>query len=98
VLRADGRGWLPGWLPVPPVRVFLGDREAGSFTPDHNGIRDFAIALPPTPRGADVIITIRMPTFIPDAARYLSQQGGQVGQAQRLGVRLDWVELRDTAP
>jgi 4-amino-4-deoxy-L-arabinose transferase-like glycosyltransferase len=98
VLRADGRGWLPGWLPVPPVRVFLGDQEAGSFTPDHNGIGDFSIALPPTPRGADVIITLRTPTFIPDAARYLSQQGGQVGQAQRLGVRLDWAELRDTAP
>jgi hypothetical protein len=94
-LRADGRGWLAGWLPVPPVRVFLGDQEAGAFTPSHTDVREFAVALPASPPGADVVVTLRTPTFVPDAARYLSQQGEQVGQVQRLGVRLDWAELRN---
>jgi hypothetical protein len=93
-LRADGRGWLAGWLPVPPVHVYLGGQLAGTFTPSHDDVREFTVALPPTPPGADVIVTLRTPTFIPDAARYLSQQGILVGQAQRLGVRLDWAELR----
>ena len=95
VVRADGRGWPADLLPVPPVRVFAGQQEAGSFTPDHQAVREFAIALPPTPPGADVVITLRTATFVPGADRYLSQQGEQmVGQVQRLGVRLDWVELR----
>jgi hypothetical protein len=97
-MRADGRGWLVGWLPVPPVRVLLGDREAGAFAPSPDDVRVFTVALPPSPPGADVIVTLRTPTFIPDAARYLSQQGSQVGQIQRLGVRLDWAELQDSAP
>jgi hypothetical protein len=51
--------------------------------------------LPPSPPGADVVITLHMATFIPSADRYLSQQGKPVvGQVQRLGVRLDWAELR----
>jgi hypothetical protein len=95
VLRADGRGWLSGWLPVPPVRVELGDQQAGAFTPSHDDVGEYTVTLPPTPPGADVVVTLRTPTFIPDAARYLSQQGAQVGQAQRLGVRLDWAELRN---
>jgi 4-amino-4-deoxy-L-arabinose transferase-like glycosyltransferase len=93
-LRADGRGWLGGWLPVPPVQVFLGGQLAGTFTPSHTEVQEFSVALPPTPPGADVVVMLRTPTFIPDAARYLSQQGSQVGQAQRLGVRLDWADLR----
>jgi hypothetical protein len=93
-LRADGRGWLAGWLPVSPVRVQLGDHDAGAFTPSHDDVQIFTVALPASPPGADVVVTLRTPTFIPDAARYLSQQGDQVGQVQRLGVRLDWAELR----
>jgi hypothetical protein len=95
VLRADGRGWLAGWLPVPPVHVLLNDQEAGAFTPSHDDVRVFSVALPASPSGADVVVTLRTPTFIPDAARYLSQQGDQVGQVQHLGVRLDWAELRN---
>jgi 4-amino-4-deoxy-L-arabinose transferase-like glycosyltransferase len=94
-LRADGRGWLAGWLPVPSVQVLLSDQEAGTFTPNHADVRDFAVALPASPPGADVVVTLRTPTFVPDAARYLSQQGEQVGQIQRLGIRLDWAELRN---
>ena len=48
-----------------------------------------------SPVGADVIVTLHTDTFIPSADRYLSQQGKPVvGQVQRLGVRLDWAELR----
>ena len=47
----------------------------------------------------DVIVTLHTDTFIPSADRYLSQQGKPVvGQVQRLGVRLDWAELRKAAP
>jgi hypothetical protein len=77
------------------VRVELGRQQAGAFTPSHGGVREYTVALPATPPGADVVVTLRTPTFTPDAARYLSQQGSQVGQAQRLGVRLDWAELRN---
>ncbi|MFL5805238.1 MAG: hypothetical protein ACJ8CR_26290, partial [Roseiflexaceae bacterium] len=94
-LLADGRGWLAGWLPVPPVRVELDEQQAGAFTPSHAAVREYTVVLPATPPGADVVVTLRTPTFIPDAARYLSQQGIQAGQAQRLGVRLDWAELRE---
>jgi hypothetical protein len=75
--------------------VFVGDLEAGAFPPSQAEVRVFTLALPPAPPGADVVVTLRTPTFIPDAARYLSQQGAQAGQAQRLGVRLDWAELRN---
>jgi tetratricopeptide (TPR) repeat protein len=94
VLRADGRGWLNGWLPVPPVQVYLGEQLAGTFTPSHTDVAEYSIALPAVAPGADIVITLRTPTFVPDAARYLSQQGSQVGQVQELGVRLDWAELR----
>jgi hypothetical protein len=97
-LRADGRGWPKDMPPVPPVRVFIGEREAGAFTPDHSGVREFMVTLPATPRGADVVVTLRTRTFLPDAADYLGQQGAQVGQARRLGVRLDWAELREPGP
>jgi hypothetical protein len=94
-LRADGRGWLAGWLPVPPVSIYLGAQQVGAFTPSHSNVREYTVALPAAPPGADVVVTLHTPTFIPDAARYLSQQGALVGQAQRLGVRLDWAELRN---
>jgi len=95
-LRADGRGWV-GYAPTPPpVRVFVGDQPAGTFTPDMHEGREFTIVLPTTPKGTDVVVTLRSDTFIPGADRYLGQQGkAVVGQVQRLGVRLDWAELRE---
>jgi hypothetical protein len=98
-LRADGRGWFDGLLPVPPVRVIVGDRLAGDFTPGPDNVSEFTITLPPTARGADVVVTLRTATFVPGADRYLKQQGkAVVGQVQRLGVRLDWAELREAKP
>jgi hypothetical protein len=95
-LRADGRGWSDGLRPPPEVHVFLGDQPAGAFTASPGDVAEWSVSLPPSPAGADVVVTLRMDTFIPGADRYLSQQGKPVvGQVQRLGVRLDWAELRE---
>ncbi len=92
-LRVDGRGWQGFAATPPPVQVFAGDRLAGAFQPGF-AIDEYTVELPPAPPGADVIITLRTPTFIPGAADFNRQQGAQAGQARRLGVRLDWAELR----
>jgi hypothetical protein len=94
-LRADGRGWAGYAATPPPVRVFVGDRLVGTFTPDLSEPRTFTVALPAAPNRADVIVTLRSDTFIPGPDRYLHQQGKAVGgQVQRLGVRLDWAALQ----
>jgi hypothetical protein len=94
-LLADGRGWAGYAAAPPPVRVFVGGTLAGTFTPDLQAPRAFTVTLPPSAPGADVVVTLRTDTFVPDAGRYLRQQGkAVVGQVQRLGVRLDWTELR----
>lgn len=92
----DGRGWPADLRPTSPVRVFLADsgKEIGAFPPNPNGVRTFEMTVPPLPDGTDIIIELRGPMFVPDAARYLSQQGeGSVGQVHRLMVRLDQVTL-----
>lgn len=94
VVRADGRGWPSDMLPIPAVRVLLGDREVGQFTPVHEGVREFVIAVPPTPVGSELVFTLRCGVFLPSARDFLSQQGVLAGQPRRLGVRLDWAELR----
>jgi hypothetical protein len=96
-LRAVGRGWFDGLRPPATVYVLIGDQAVGVFTPDPHGVGEFQVELPAAPAGADVTVTLHMDTFIPGADRYLSQQGKPVvGQVQRLGVRLDWAELRGT--
>lgn len=93
-LTVDGRGWPADLRPAPPIRVYAGNTDIGAFTPDETGVRMFELALPSAPEGADVVITLRGATFVPDAARYLSQQGAAVvGQVQRLMVRLDRAEI-----
>jgi hypothetical protein len=90
----DGRGWPSDLRPVPPVRVLLDGNEIGAFPPDVGEMRTFEVTLPPMSEGADVVIELRGPTFVPDAARYLSQQDeAAVGQVHRLMVRLDRVEV-----
>jgi len=96
-LRADGRSWFDGLKLPSTVHVLIGDQQAGVFTPDSQAVSEFQIMLPPSPAGADVVVTLHMDTFVPGADRYLSQQGKPVvGQVQRLGARLDWAELRGT--
>ncbi|MDZ4717199.1 MAG: glycosyltransferase family 39 protein [Roseiflexaceae bacterium] len=96
ILRADGRAWRSYAAAPPAVRVILAGREIGIFTPDGDGVGEFRIPLPANQAGSDIEITLHTPTFIPDAARYNSQQGkAVVGQVQRLGVRLDWAEVQN---
>jgi hypothetical protein len=97
IVRADGRGWAGYAAAPPPVTVWMNNGAVGTFTPSLDAPAEFTVALPPSPPGADIVLTMRTPTFVPDAARYLSQQGSQVGQVQQLGVRLDTARL-EAAP
>lgn len=99
-LRADGRGW-PLDIPLPQVQWFLGNdkQQRSSLIPIgtlelERAVTIWCRALPPTPPGADIMVVLRSPTFVPPAADLRHQQGPQTGQLRQLGVRLDWVELR----
>lgn len=92
-LRADGRGWQNYAPTVPPVRVLLGETEIGSFTPSAAGPANFSLRLPATVHGADVVVTLQTPTFVPPANDFNRQQGALAGEGRQLGVRLDWAEL-----
>jgi hypothetical protein len=73
-------------------------------TPPHNTpfatialqrrVETFCVTLPATPPGADLVVLLDTPVFVPDAADLLARQGSQAGQLRLLGVRLDWAELR----
>lgn len=94
MFTVDGRGWPVDLRPASPVRVLLAGNEIGAFPANPDGVRTFEIALPPLPEGDDVVIELRGPVFVPDAARYLSQQGeAAVGQVHWMMVRLDRVEI-----
>jgi len=94
VFTVDGRGWPADLQPTPPVHVLVEGDTIGAITPDRSGPRAFELPLPATSEGADVVIELRGASFVPDAARYLSQQSEHVtGQVQRLMVRLDRVEI-----
>lgn len=98
VVRADGRGWQGHAAAAPPVSVALNGVAVGAFTPDIGGIGEYRVPLPASAPGADVVITLHTPVFLADAARYVSQQGSQVGQPQQLGIRLDWARLEGATP
>lgn len=90
----DGRGWPADLRPDSPVRVLIGGNQVGTFPANPDGVRAFEVTLPPMTEGADVVVELHGPVFVPDAARYLSQQGeAAVGQVHRLMVRLDRVEI-----
>ena len=95
-LRVDGRGWRAYASEAPMTQVLLGDELAGTFSA--NEVETVTIILPPTPTGEDVVVTLRMPTFIPEAADYLNQQGALAEQPRQLGVRMDWAELLEVVP
>lgn len=92
-LRADGRGW-PGDLPRPQFRLLLDEQTFATIDLQRAGVEIYCATLPPAPPGADVIVTLRSDTFVPNAADLLGQQEAQVGQLRLLGVRLDWAEIR----
>ncbi|GAB4192593.1 MAG: glycosyltransferase family 39 protein [Roseiflexaceae bacterium] len=94
VLRADARAWA-GFATQPPLLAVLANNQPVGNCALGFALGECSVALLPMPPGSDLVITLRTPTFIAPATRYVSQQGSQVGQAQRLGVRLDWAELRE---
>ncbi len=95
-LRADGRGW-PADLPPPRFDLLLVEPSAQPLATLQleRDVRVYCADLPPTTPGADLLIGLRSDTFVPDAIDLLAQQGPQQGQLRRLGLRLDWVEMRD---
>jgi 4-amino-4-deoxy-L-arabinose transferase-like glycosyltransferase len=100
-LRADGRGWPPDIAP-PTVRLMHEPDPPGAAAQPFGSIalqrdvRTYCAEVPPTTPGADLIVVLRSPTFVPAAADLLAQQGPQAGQLRLLGVRLDWAELAPT--
>lgn len=94
-LRADGRGWYDD-LPLPHFSLALGEQTFATLELQRD-VQVYCAPLPASPRGADIVVTLRSATFVPDAADLLGQQGPQVGQLRLLGVRLDWAELRETS-
>ncbi len=97
MFTVDGRAWPADLRPASPVRVVYAGDEIGAFPANPDGVRTFEVILPPTPDRTDVIIELRGPVFVPDAARYLSQHGaGSFGQVHRLMVRLDRVEIGES--
>ncbi|NOK59343.1 MAG: hypothetical protein GFH27_549283n197 [Chloroflexi bacterium AL-W] len=95
-LHVDGRGWRAYASEAPATQVLLDDELVGTFSA--NGVETVMVTLPPTPAGEDVVVTLRTPTFIPEAADYLNQQGALAEQPRQLGVRIDRAELREVSP
>ncbi len=100
-LRYDGRG-LPADLPLPTLTLAYAAGNAVKAAPAipfgtlplRRTVDEACLPLPATPRGADLVLELTTPAFTPAASDLLAQQGLQAGQLRRLGVRLDWVELR----
>lgn len=93
--RADGRGY-PTDHPLPTLTIVHRGKDV-ALVNMRRAVETYCRPLPPTPIGEDVLIIIRSPIFIPDAADLRAQQGPQVGQLRLLGVRLDWAEVRSRA-
>jgi hypothetical protein len=93
-LRVDGRGWPSDVVPRGPIEVWLDNRVIGTFAADTPRVRVEVIDLPVQPAGADVVITLRGPTFVPDANDYRNQRGPLTGQMRQLMVRLDWLTIQ----
>ncbi|OAN49081.1 hypothetical protein A6A03_06945 [Chloroflexus islandicus] len=84
--------WPPD-LPSPTVQVALGETVLGTLTPDRS-LREDCVPLPALPAGADYVITLTSPGFVPDALDLVRRQGPQVGQVRILAFQLDWAEVR----
>ena len=93
-LRVDGRGWPTDVVPSGPIEVWLDNRVIGTFAADTPRVRVEVIDLPVQPQGSDIVITLRGPTFVPDANDYRTQRGPLTGQMRRLMVRLDWLTIQ----
>ncbi len=92
-LTISGLGW-PQDLALPTVDVDLDGGSLGAI-PLTRALREVCLSLPARPAGADLTLTLRSATFVPDALDLVRQQGPQVGQLRRLAYQLDWAELRE---
>jgi 4-amino-4-deoxy-L-arabinose transferase-like glycosyltransferase len=90
-MHLTGLGW-PTDLPMPIVEVFADNAPLGAIQLTAQ-LETHCMPLPTTPAGSDIVITTHSPTFIPNAADLLAQQGPQVGQLRRLAFQLDWAEV-----
>ncbi|MFM2309108.1 MAG: hypothetical protein RLY87_1229 [Chloroflexota bacterium] len=93
-LRVDGRGWPTDVVPSGPIEVWVDNRIIGTFAADTPRVRVEVIDLPVQPQGGDIVITLRGPTFVPDANDYRKQRGPLTGQMRRLMIRLDWLTIQ----
>jgi hypothetical protein len=96
-MRVDGRGW-PTDMPLPRSRLLLNQEGAPSLLfatlELQRDVLVYCGSLPPTTPGADVVVLLQSPVFVPSAADLLAQQGPLAGRLRLLGLRIDWVELR----
>ena len=92
-LHIDGRNWPIDVHPSAPIEVWLDNQLLGTFAANNPTIRTEQFDLPVLPAGNDIVITLRGPTFVPDANDYRNQTGSQSGQMRRLMVRLDWAKV-----
>lgn len=92
-LHVDGRNWPIDVHPSAPIEVWLDNQLLGTFAANNPTIRTEQFDLPVLPAGNDIVITLRGPTFVPDANDYRNQTGSQSGQMRRLMVRLDWAKV-----
>lgn len=87
-----GAAW-PADLHAPTLTLWLDAERLGELRPGIE-LREECLDLPARPAGADYLIELRGPTFVPDALDLLRQQGPQVGQLRLLSYQLDWAEVR----
>ncbi|MBC8077840.1 MAG: hypothetical protein H7Y32_17320, partial [Chloroflexales bacterium] len=92
-LHVDGRA-RPDDGSSTAFDVLLNERGVASV-PLSRSDQVYEVALPATPAGADVLITLGAPPFVPGAADLLAQQGAQAGQLRLLGLLIDWAELTE---
>lgn len=94
VLRVDARAWKLRATRASELSVWLGDQLLGQAALNMDSVSELRFNVPPTLAGTELVFTLHSATFVPDAARYNSQQGSDVvGQVQYLGVRIDRAEL-----
>jgi len=87
-----GGAW-PTDLALPEVSVSLAGERLGVIALQRE-LREVCLALPARPPGADYLVALHAPTFVPDALDLVAQQGPQTGQLRLLAYQLDWAEVR----
>ncbi len=87
-----GAAW-PTDLAPPTVSLSLNGAPLGTITPGPT-LGEHCLELPARVPGSTYVVTLRSPTFVPNALDLLKQQGPLVGQLRLLAFQLDWAEVR----